>query len=190
MTSEVFTISIITMLIVICTTAFLTIVSPRLRTESFIILILSFNIVFSVLGRDWVNTIYEDYLYVTIRFIVLKSISLFLIFIAVRSSEHYLRYAMIMLFSESGGYIANMFYTRRYVPFALTLKPNIKKHLKPLVLIFCSTLAVRIYIQSDMIIVGFMRTDSELGVYSLASRIYSVIKSVLNAVILDRKSVV
>ena len=144
MTSEVFTLSIITMLIVICTIVFLMIVSPRLKVESLILSILSFNIVFSILGRDWINTIYEDYLYITVRYIVLKILSLFFIFIFVKSSEHYLRYAMIMLFSESGGYIANMFYTRRYVPFALTLKPNIRKHLKSLLLLFCSTLAVRI----------------------------------------------
>ncbi len=184
MTSEVFTLSIITMLIVICTIVFLMIVSPRLKVESLILSILSFNIVFSILGRDWINTIYEDYLYITVRYIVLKILSLFFIFIFVKSSEHYLRYAMIMLFSESGGYIANMFYTRRYVPFALTLKPNIRKHLKSLLLLFCSTLAVRIYIQSDITILGFMRIDSEVGVYSLASKIYSVIKSVLNAIIL------
>ena len=54
MTSEVFTLSIITMLIVICTIVFLMIVSPRLKVESLILSILSFNIVFSILGRDWI----------------------------------------------------------------------------------------------------------------------------------------
>ena len=184
MTSEVFTISLITMLISIGVIAVLTVLSPRLRVEGLLIGILGLNIVFSVLGRDWINTIYEDYLYITVRYIALKFISLFLIFLFVKSPEHYLRYAAIMLFSESGGYILNMLYTRRYVPFVVTAKPNIKKHIKPLLFLFCSTIAVRIYIQSDITILGFMRTDAEVGVYSLASRIYSVIKSVLNAIIL------
>ena len=184
MTSEVFTISLITMLISIGGIAILTVLSPRLRVEGSIIGILGFNIVFSILGRDWINTIYEDYLYITIRYIALKFIALLLIFLFVKSPTHYLRYALIMLFSESGGYVLNMFYSRRYVPYMVTRRINIKKHIKPLLFLFCSTVAVRIYIQSDITILGFMRTDAEVGVYSLTSRIYSVIKSVLNAIIL------
>ncbi len=183
-TSEVFTISILTMLIAVFSIGILTISLPRLREEIDILAILVWNVFFSILGRDWVNTIYEDYLYVTIRYIAVKCISLVLIFLLVKRPEHFLRYVAIMLFSESGGYIANIFYSRKYVPYALTRKPNIRKHLKPLLLLFCSTLAVHIYIQSDIIILGFMRTNAEVGVYSLASRIYSVIKSVLNAIIL------
>lgn len=184
MAAEVFTISIMTMLIALAAIALLTVASPRLRVERLILFTLSFNIVFYVLGRDWVNTIYEDYLYVTIRYIALKALSLLLIFLFVRRPEHYLRYAGIIMVTESAGYIANIFYTRRYIPYALTLRPRLDVHLKPLMLLFCSTLAIQIYIQSDITILGFMRTDSEVGVYSLASRVYSVIKSVLNAIIM------
>lgn len=184
MATEVFTISIVTMLISLAGIGIFMLLFPRLRAESILIGILSLNILFSVLGRDWINTIYEDYFYITLRYIAFKVVSVLLIFLFVKKPEHYIRYAVIMLFAESGGYLSNLFYTRKYIPFAVTRRPDLKKHLKPLLLLFSSTLAVRIYIQSDIILLGFMKTDAEVGVYSLASRIYSVIKSVLNAIIL------
>ena len=184
MASEVFTISLLTMLLTVAALGLLVAYVPKLRAEWTLILVLGFNILFSILGRDWVNTIYEDYFYVTVRYIFFKAVSLVLIFLFVKDASHYVRYAAILLFSESGGYIANMFYSRRYIPFSITRHPNIRKHLKPLLLLFCSTVAIRIYIQSDITLLGFIRTDAEVGIYSLASKIYSVIKSVLNAIIL------
>ena len=184
MASEIFTISLLTMLLSMAVLGLLIVSVPKLRANQILILILSANILFSVLGRDWVNTIYEDYLYMTIRYIVLKAVSVLLIFLFVKTEEHLVRYVIILMFSESGGYVANLLYTRRYVPLTVTLHPNVRKHLKSLLLLFCSTAAIRIYIQSDIVLLGFMRTDAEVGVYSLASKIYSVIKSVLNAIIL------
>lgn len=184
MASEIFTISLFTMLLSMAAIGLLAVSVPKLRAEWVLIFILSFNIVFSILGRDWVNAIYEDYFYVTIRYLIFKAGSLILIFLFVKKPSHLVRYAAILLFSESGGYIANMFYSTRYIPFSITRHPHILKHLKPLLLLFCSTVAIRIYIQSDITILGFIRTDSEVGIYSLASKIYSVIKSVLNAIIL------
>lgn len=183
MTIEVFSISLFSMLFSIIAITTLTFYLPRLNKDKILIFILSLNIIFSVIGRDWVNTIYEDYFYVTIRYIIFKILALILILVFVKKPEHFIRYAIITLVSDSGGYIANLLYTRKYISFAITIHLNLKKHLKPLMFLFCSTLAVRIYIQSDITILGIIKTDAEVGVYSLASKIYSVIKSVLNAII-------
>lgn len=183
-TTEVFTISLLSMSISLSILLITVFLVPRIKVEGILIAVLCTNIVFYVLGRDWLNTIFEDFFYITVRYIVFKFLSMILILTLVKKPEHLYRYAVITVLSESGGYLMNLFYTQRYVPLSVTFRINLKRHLKPLLLLFCSTLAIRIYIQSDITLLGFMRTDAEVGVYSLASRVYSVIKAVLNAVIM------
>ena len=86
--TEVFTISIVTMLISLAGIGIFMLLFPRLRAESILIGILSLNILFSVLGRDWINTIYEDYFYITLRYIAFKVVSVLLIFLFVKKPEH------------------------------------------------------------------------------------------------------
>lgn len=181
--SELFTISLVSMLFSIGSVLALTFTVPKLQNYAVLICILSINIFASIIGRDWINSIYEDYLYISVRYIIIKIISLILILCLVKKPEDLIIYTIITVFSESGGYFMNVFYTRRYVPYRITLKPNFKKHMKPMLWLFGTTVAVRIYIQSDITILGFMRNDSEVGIYTMSSKIYSVIKALLNAVI-------
>lgn len=182
-TAQVFTISLISMAITLISLGLLVAFVPKLSAEWKLYCILSINIIFFVLGRDWINTVFEDYFFITVRYIVFKTISLFLIILLVNNESDVLKYAAITVFADSGAYLINLFYTRRYSPYRITKDLDLGTHLKPILYLFCTTLAVRIYIQSDITILGIFRTDSEVGVYSLASKIYSVIKSIINAVI-------
>ena len=92
-------------------------------------------------------------------------------------------YTLIMMASNSAGYILNFFYTQKYVPVRFTRNVKLKVHLKPVMYLFCTTVALTIYIKSDITILGFLRSDREVGIYTLASRIYMIVKALLNAVI-------
>lgn len=89
-----------------------------------------------------------------------------------------------MALAYSGNYLLNIFYTRRYIPYRFTTKLNLKKHIKPILYLFCITISTTIYVKSDITILGFFKSDSEVGIYTLSSNIYTVIKSILNAVII------
>lgn len=182
--SELFSINIISMLFTVVALVLLTLFVPRLNRNAVLTYILCVNIVTSVLGRDWVNSIYEDFFFVTIRYIVFQSIAVVLIFLFVRKPEDYIIYTAITVFGNSGGYIANIFHTRKYVPYCLTNNINIKKHIKPILYLFGVSLAIQIYVQSDIAVLGFYRPDSEIGIYTIASKVYEIIKSLLNAVII------
>lgn len=90
-------------------------------------------------------------------------------------------YYGISLFREL---FVEYFYTRRYIPYRFTTKLNLKKHIKPILYLFCITISTTIYVKSDITILGFFKSDSEVGIYALSSNIYTVIKSILNAVII------
>lgn len=182
--TEVFSINILSLLLSLIICFLLVLFVPRLSTENALIWILMINTVSSVLGRDWINNIYEDFLYITIRYIAFQVVSAILIIVFVRKPSDFILYAIFTVVANSGGYLTNIVHTAKRVPYRLTNSPNFKKHLRPILELFGSTVAITIYIRSDVVILGFLRSSSEVGVYTLASKIYEIIKALLNAIIL------
>ena len=181
--SELFTINMISALASMLLMTAMTLSIGKINEYKDLIFILGFIVLSEALSRDWINTIYEDYLYRSLRYILSKVLCIVLVLILIHHPEDVNKYAVITLITEAGAFLLNIFYCRRYVPYRLTLKPNFKQHLKPIFLLFFTSVAVKIYVQSDITILGIIRNDKEVGVYTLASKIYSVIKAVLNAMI-------
>ena len=78
----------------------------------------------------------------------------------------------------------NLFYTQRFVPLRIAKDCRPQEHLRPILSLFCITVATTIYIRSDITILGFLRTDAEVGVYTLVSEMYSIVKGLVNALIM------
>ena len=51
---------------------------PKFQNSSVLLLILSLQIIFRTIGVDWIYTIYEEYLYITVRSILFQIVSLFM----------------------------------------------------------------------------------------------------------------
>lgn len=62
-------------------------------------------------------------------------------------------------------------------------KDRLEKHLKPILIIFASTLATTLYVSSDTTILGILGTDYNVGIYSVAGKIYGIVKNLLSAVL-------
>ncbi len=182
--SEIFSINLISAL---CSYAFLLVLIltvARFKREYVLIGVLATNIITFTLSRDWINSAFEDFKYITIRYIVFQSIALILTLVFVKSESDLLTYTIITVIGNSGGYLANIFYTRKYVKFKITRNLNLKKHIKPIIYLFCISIAATIYVNSDITIIGFFCPDSDVGIYTIVSKIYTILKSVLNAVIM------
>ena len=184
LTNELFSINVIMMILSLVLLFLLTKFIPRLNRESVLLAILSINVISSTLGRDWINNVFEDFFYLTLRYIIIQTVSMILILTLVKTKNDLILYTWIMAFSYSFNYILNIFYTRKYISYGFTFHLNLKTHLKPIIYLFCITIAGMIYVKSDIIILGFFRPDGEVGVYSIASNVYTAIKSLLNAVII------
>jgi O-antigen/teichoic acid export membrane protein len=179
--NEVFSINILSTIISYALLAVLIIVSSGLRGYTPILLVYSLTIILTTIGVDWINTIYEDFLYITFRSIFSYIISLLLLFIFVRTAEDIIAYSFITVIQLAFVAIVNFFYCRRYVHVRIVRKLNLKKHLKPVLLIFANSVATTIYVNSDTTMLGIMTTDSYVGLYTVSVKIYSVIKTILAA---------
>lgn len=182
--SEVYTISLFSTLISLIGLVVITIFLPGLRSYELLILILSISVILPTIGCGWVCAAYEDFGYITIRTILVQIISLALIFAFIHIPGDYYKYAAILVFSSQGANIFNLFYIRRYVKIVPVLHMNASKHLKPLLILFASSLATSIYVSSDTTVLGFVCGDYYTGLYGAATKLYSVLKNLISAIVI------
>lgn len=181
--SQVFSINVISTVTSYLVLIILIVASVKVRSYALYILIQSTAMIMSLLGTDWVNSIFEDYLYITIRYIGVQVVALVLMFIFVQSPSDIWKYCIISVLATNGGNLINIFYIRKYVKIKFTLHMGFFKHIKPLLVLFANAIASSIYVNADVTMLGFYSTDSYVGVYSFASKIYNMLKSLINSTI-------
>lgn len=182
--NEVFSINVVSTLMsyiaLFCTLIFWS----KLGAYRGIILVQSLSILFTTLGTDWVNSIYEEYAYITIRYIIVHILAVLLMFLLVRDSSDYVAYAFITVFGAVGANAINIFHVRKFVGLRLVKVANLKQHLIPMVMLFCNSLSIMIYVNSDITLLGVFSGDKSVGIYSAATKIYNIVKQLLNAIII------
>ena len=140
--------------------------------------------ILSLIGMDWVNNVYEDFLYITIRYIIIQVLALISIFVFVKSSADTAIYCLILVLGSYGGNILNLFYIRRYIDLPRPRRFPIKNYLTPLSVLFINSLATTIYVNSDVTMLGFFLDDNQVGLYGFASKVYNVLKYLINAAVI------
>ncbi len=181
--SQIFTINMISTLVSYALLALLMIFWEKMDEYRTLMLVLSGGIILTTLGVDWLYNIYEDYLYITVRSLAIQLLSLILMFIFVKKADDYIIYAWITVFASGCGNLFNFFHSRVYVKLKLTVRPMLKKHLKPMLVLFSNTIMITIYVSSDVTILGILENDTVVGIYSVAVKIYTLVKNIFNAII-------
>lgn len=182
--SEVYTINIISTIISYVLLGLLVVIWSKLHGYREILFLLSVSIAMTTIGADWVNTLMEDYLYIALQFIGVQIFCLVMLIILVKGPEDIYKYALISALASIGGNLFNVWYIRRRVHLHITTKPNIKKHIAPMITLFSNSLAIRIYLIADVTILGIFMSDQYVGYYSVASKVYTSIKEMINAMII------
>ena len=181
--SEIFSINILSTIVSYVLLFILLISSQKLHSYLLCTLIFSFQIFFTTLGTEWLYTIYEDYFYITIRSIVFKILSLIAIFIFVRNEGDYINYACITVFAAVGSNLLNFFNAKKYCDISFFIRFQSLSLLKPILMIFAANVAVQVYVYSDITMLGYMKNDYIVGIYSLSARIYGLVKMVIVSIV-------
>ncbi|AKG67373.1 flippase [Lactobacillus helveticus] len=182
--SEIFTINIFSTLIsyillFLCLFAF-----SKLHNYAACILIFSLQIFFTTIGTEWIYQIYEDYGYITLRSIIVQILSLVLLFIFVRGPQDYLKYAVITIFSAVGANIFNFIHARQFCRIRVVWHFNWRAHLTPILIIFGANIANMIYVNSDITLLGLMKNNYVVGIYSVSSKVYQIVKTLISAILI------
>lgn len=182
--SEVFSINLIStalsyILLFLVVTNFKTV-----NRYSQIIYILSLEILFTTLSVSWICNIFEDFFFITIQSIGVQFVSFLLTILFVKKTSDLIVYIFIIVMTRALSAIINYIYIqKKYCKFCFTFKTNWKKHLKPILIIFSTSLAITIYVSSDTTMLGFMTNDYQVGLYSTAVKIYTIVKNIFAALL-------
>ena len=84
-------------------------------------------------------------------------------FIFVRQKEDYVVYAAITVFAAVGSNILNFIRIQKFIDFKWDGSYKLKRHIKPILILFAQSLAVSIYTNLDTVMLGFMKTDVDVG---------------------------
>lgn len=182
--SEVFTINICSTFIAYFLLFLCLLIFSKLHNYIICILIFSLQIFFTTIGTEWIYQIYEDYSYITIRSIIFQILSIVLLFVFVRDSHDYLNYAAITVFSAVGSNVLNFIHARRYCHIRLVWHFNWKVHLGPIIVLFFAGVANMIYLNSDIMLLGLMKNNYVVGIYSVSSKVYQIVKTLISAILI------
>ena len=177
--SQIFSINVCTTIVAYVLLGLSLIFFRKLDSYRTLIIIQSTAILFTTWGADWLNSAMEDFKFITIRSIGFQFISLILMFILVHQPEDYLKYAAITVLSSCGANITNILYRRKYCTVRFTKDMHWREHFKPILLLFVMILAQTIFNSSDITMLGFMKGDFEVGIYSTAYKIKNIIVQVV-----------
>ncbi len=180
--SQILSINILSTLIAYLALAVTLVVARPLDSYRELICIQSATIIFTTLGADWINSAIEDFKFIAMRTVGMQIVSLVLMFIFVHNPEDYIIFALISVIASSGANIINIVYRRKFCKTRLTFQIDWKKHLPPILTLFSLILAQTIYCNSDITMLGLMKGDYEVGLYSTSVRIYNLVNQVVASV--------
>lgn len=139
---------------------------------------------------DWFYYGIEEFRYITLRSLLIKTISILLLFIFIRNKEDLLLYVflntMCLVLNELWNY---------YKLLKMGIRPKITlgfgHHIKPLLLLFASTVAISVYTMLDTLMLGFLSSYEQVAYYNSAAHISKAMLPIvtsLAAVVIPRLS--
>ncbi|MDG2949977.1 oligosaccharide flippase family protein [Exercitatus varius] len=147
-----------------------------------LILLQSLVILFTTLSIDWINVLYEDFLYITIRTIVIQICSLIALFVFVKTSGDIYYYIFLSVVASGLSCLLNFFYCRRYFRLRLTCQLDLKKHFRKIFTLFLGAILISIYVNSDVIFIEKFNGIYYVGIYVIAVKIYAVLRTIFSAI--------
>lgn len=179
---EIFTTNIFTTLGAYVVLIFILLIYSKLNAYRILIIIQSLSVIFTTIGVEWINTIYEDYFYILFRSFVVQIINIICLFLFVKQREDYYLYAILTIISTALISISNLIHVRRYCKLSLVFPCKFFKHIKFALVFFSSSLAVNIYMNADTTMIGLMVGDYYTGIYAVSVKMYTMAKTVLNCI--------
>ena len=164
---------------------------PRMRQDFRLFAVMSSTILFNVIGVEWLYKGLEQYSYITARSIIFKFLGLVLMFSLVKDQQDYVIYGAISIVASVGSNLLNFLNLRKYIDIRPVWNYHITRHVRAVSVFFLMAVATTIYTNLDTVMLGFMKDDVEVGYYTAAVKVKTLLVSfvtALSAVLLPRVS--
>lgn len=143
------------------------------------ILLFSTVILLNVIGVEWLYTGLEDYRYLAIRSLFVQLVSLVAVVIFVHKKEDIIIYILISVVASGGNNIIAFIHAHKYVEFRKIQLRSLYPHIRPILNIFLVTVFINIFTDMDTVMVGFLSTETEVGLYSASYKISKILSTII-----------
>ena len=164
---------------------------PKLREEPALFRLQLVSVALSAINMEWLLEATEQYDAIAVRSVFVRLLTTVAMFLLIRSEGDYLVYAMILLGNTASTYIISLLRVREYLRFPSWKTLNLRLHIKQVLVFFGQSAAITLYLNMDSVMLGFLRTETELGLYTGAIKIKLILANLvaaLGAVLLPRMS--
>jgi O-antigen/teichoic acid export membrane protein len=153
---------------------------PALENESRLVQIACLGIISTSFLMEWFYQGIENFTYITGRSLIIKSLSVASILLLVKNADDYLIYylltTLVILFNAGLNFVN---YLKNYhSSFEGSL--DIKKHIKPLLILFSINISVSIYAMLDTIILGLLTNTENVSFYNVPLKLAKIYWTVVN----------
>ncbi len=122
---------------------------------------------------DWFYSGLEEFKIIAIRSVVIKIVALFLLYMFVKDASDFITYLWIILFSMIGNNVINFLFLKNKTTFVFK-SISLKKHFKPLLFIFGTTIAASMYTYLDTMLLGLLTNEMAVGLYTAAIKLTKI----------------
>lgn len=119
--------------------------------------------------------------YITVRTVAVRAVVVLCVFLLVRTSDDVLTYYAITFCGVLASVCLNMWFVRKFVRYTWR-GLQLKRHFKPLLVIFLITVITGVYTLLDAVILGFLTDEEQVGYYGAALRLNKLVITVLTAI--------
>ena len=178
---ELLTLNVITTVLVYAVFFVALFTVPKFSGEKTLLIVSSISVVLNTLGVSWLYQGLEQYSYITACNLGCKFLSLVGMFLLIKNPDDYIIYAALTVLASGGSNVLNFIRLRKFI----YLKPmgdyNLVRHLKPVMVFFATSVAISVYTHLDVVMLGFMKTDSDVGLYNASIKIKTVLTAFLTS---------
>ncbi|MGL4739941.1 MAG: oligosaccharide flippase family protein [Sarcina sp.] len=147
-----------------------------------ICMLLNVQMLFNIFQIDWMNTALENFGFITLKTVIIKTLYFVLIIALIRTPQDFDRYVIISVFINSLANIVSFVYIKRTIKFSFK-NLKFKKHLIPMLLVVIISNANVLYTQADKYVLGFALGGIILNYYVIGQSMMTVINTFLMSVI-------
>ncbi|GAA6377198.1 flippase [Firmicutes bacterium i23-0019-B6] len=188
---ELLIINSITMFLTLIAFIFTVALIPEFAAEKNLYIINGIGMVLNVFAITWLYNALEQYAYITVINMIVKLVSLILMFMLVKKPEDYVVYGGITVFASSASYVFNFIYATKFVSLKKSAPYDFRVHMKPILRFFAMSAATSVYTNLDVVMLRFMQGDTEVGYYNAAIKVKTILVTLitsLGTVLLPRLS--
>lgn len=138
------------------------------------------KILFNTLLIEWFFKGLEDFRYITIRSIIVRTIYVVCVFIFVRSADDYDIYYLLMTLMIVVNAFFNIFYSRKFIKFSFS-DISFRPFVSPILIMGLYAVLTSMYTSFNTTYLGLVAGETEVGYYSVATRLYSVLIALFSA---------